>query len=94
MGRSPFSLQGSSDPYRAWAFIGLPTLIWSVMAIELTLKWNGITNVYQLNTTGQIIPFVIGLSLFANVCWRLLDSKRVSPYLIYQKFKNYPTDKA
>ena len=53
------------------------------MAIELTLKWNDITNVYQLNTTGQIIPFVIGLSLFANVCWRLLDSKRVSHCLIY-----------
>ncbi|KAI9854684.1 MAG: hypothetical protein M1824_006636 [Vezdaea acicularis] len=36
-------------------------VVWTILAMELTIIWNGITGVYVLNTTGQLIPFVIGL---------------------------------
>jgi hypothetical protein len=39
----------------------LMTLIFSVVGIELTLHWNSISGVYTINSTGQLIPFVIGL---------------------------------
>jgi hypothetical protein len=29
--------------------------------VELTLFWNGIKGVYTLNSTGQLIPFIIGI---------------------------------
>lgn len=35
--------------------------VYSVLAIELTLYWNSISGVYDINSTGQLIPFVIGL---------------------------------
>ena len=35
--------------------------IWFVLAAELTLAWNSVNNVYDLNSTGQLIPFIIGL---------------------------------
>lgn len=37
-------------------------LIYSILAIELLIRFNSITGVYDLGTTGQIIPFVIGLA--------------------------------
>ena len=54
--------------------------IWSILAIEFTLKFNLITGVYAIGSTGQIIPFIIevvsmgrmlnliGLQLINRVC--------------------------
>ena len=42
------------------------TIVWFVLSIELTLNWNGITGVYTLSSTGQLIPFVIGFMSFMN----------------------------
>lgn len=48
-----------------WTFVGLMWIIWSIIAIELTLFWNGATGIYDISSTGQLIPFIIGiLSLF------------------------------
>ena len=41
--------------------------IYSILAIELTLKWNNVSNVYTVNSTGQLIPFVIGVAGFLKV---------------------------
>ncbi|KAI2615695.1 hypothetical protein GGR54DRAFT_265220 [Hypoxylon sp. NC1633] len=55
-------------------------LCWNTIAIETTIVWNSITNVYDLRSTGQLIAFVIGLagllkvliSLWTNwVSWRM-----------------------
>ena len=35
--------------------------IYTILAVELTIKWNGINGVYTIRTTGQPIPFVIGV---------------------------------
>jgi hypothetical protein len=37
-------------------------MAWVVFAIELTIKWNRIRGVYVVNSTGQLIPFVIGIA--------------------------------
>ena len=36
-------------------------IAWSVVGAELTLYWNRVTGIYTMNSTGQPIPFVIGL---------------------------------
>ena len=36
-------------------------IIWIVITIELTLKFNHLNDIYDLNSTGQLIPFIIGI---------------------------------
>ena len=36
-------------------------MIWSLVAVELTLYWNGVTGVYGIDSTGQLIPFITGV---------------------------------
>jgi len=36
--------------------------VYSILAIELLIHFNSITGVYDIGTTGQIIPLVIGLA--------------------------------
>ncbi|RSL50174.1 hypothetical protein CEP51_015383 [Fusarium floridanum] len=40
--------------YRAASFV------YCALGIELTLYWNGVTDVYSVRTTGQLIPLTIG----------------------------------
>jgi hypothetical protein len=37
-------------------------IAWSVVAIELTLIWNHAQGVYNISSTGQLIPFIVGLA--------------------------------
>jgi hypothetical protein len=48
----------------------------------MTLYWNSISDVYTINTTGQLIPFVIGLVGLAKVIYEPSKApiKRVSYY--------------
>ncbi len=34
-------------------------LVYSTLGIELILYWNGVMDVYGVDTTGQLIPFTI-----------------------------------
>ena len=36
-------------------------LAWAIIAVELTLYWNGITGVYDVQSTGQLIPLITGI---------------------------------
>ncbi len=38
----------------------LAAIIWFILAVELTLAWNSVPNVYEIGSTGQLIPFIIG----------------------------------
>jgi hypothetical protein len=39
-----------------------------MLAVELTIAWNNVTGVYVLGSTGQLIPFVVGvLGLLRNI---------------------------
>ena len=45
----------------------LAFIIWSIISIELTLKWNRIDGVYELASVGQLIPFIIGIVGFVKL---------------------------
>ena len=48
--------------------LGYGVIIWSSISIELTIAWNEISGVYILGSTGQLIPFVVGvLGLVRNL---------------------------
>lgn len=36
-------------------------MVFSNLFIELTIRWNSVTEVYQIGSTGQLIPFVVSL---------------------------------
>jgi hypothetical protein len=42
-------------------------LIWSILAIELTIRWNNITSVHTIQSVGQLIPFIIGIVGFLKL---------------------------
>ncbi|KAG6356309.1 hypothetical protein INS49_015696 [Diaporthe citri] len=41
--------------------VNISCLAWAVIAIEITLHWNSISGIYDIATTGQLIPFIIGI---------------------------------
>ena len=45
----------------ALALIPVAYAAYAVVGIELMLTWNGINDVYTITSTGQLIPFVIGV---------------------------------
>jgi len=47
--------------------INLICLIWSIVAIELMIKWNNITDVYNVQSVSQLIPFIIGIVGFLKL---------------------------
>jgi hypothetical protein len=54
-----------------FTYLALPPMsfIYSILAIELMLKWNSVSNVYTLKSIGQLIPFVIGVAGLLKVLY-------------------------
>lgn len=44
----------------------------SILAIELTLLWNNVADVYSMSSTGQLIAFVVGLGPLITTVYRVL----------------------
>lgn len=59
------------------------TLVWSILAIELTIHWNNISDMYALDTTGQYVPLTIGLGGFVRLLYGLLKLWLVSMVLCH-----------
>jgi hypothetical protein len=47
--------------WSVFPIINLACVIWSIIGIELVIKWNKITDVHTIQSVGQLIPFVIGI---------------------------------
>jgi hypothetical protein len=45
------------------------TLVFLVLAVELTVRWNQIEEVNRIMQTGQLIPLIVGCSVFVQVLW-------------------------
>ncbi|MCJ1364488.1 hypothetical protein MMC16_003599 [Acarospora aff. strigata] len=65
------------DEVRKWYWI--PSAVQSglvsvglVLSIELTISWNRITNVNNIRTVGQLIPFILGCGGLIKVLWAKL----------------------
>lgn len=56
----------------------LAIIVWIIITIELTLKFNHASGVYNIDSTGQLIPFVIGIVSMGktlNALWVYLIKK-------------------
>ena len=60
------------------AATGLLSYIVSILAIELILKWNKVSGIYSIASTGQYVPLIIGVGGFVSVSWTLLLQEIVS----------------
>ena len=47
-------------------------IIWSIAAIEFTLVWNNMQDIYNVSSTGQLIPFIVGLAGLLKTLFSLL----------------------
>jgi hypothetical protein len=56
-------------------------LLFSILAVELIIRWNNILDVYTIRSTGQIIPFIIGfgglLKVVMSISVRIIDDSVV-----------------
>ena len=64
----PVALAGNSDGITRvtrlkvfFLLITLAIVIWTIITVELTLVYNSISGVYTIESTGQLIPFIIGI---------------------------------
>ncbi len=44
----------------AWNILMVLSIAWFITSIETTIRWNNIQGVQTIDSTGQLIPFVIG----------------------------------
>ena len=62
----------------ALLLILLAIVVWTIITIELTLKFNNVNGVYEIGSTGQLIPFIIGIVSMGktlNAIWVILIKK-------------------
>jgi hypothetical protein len=67
--------------------MALVSAIITILAIELTLVWNEISGVYDIKTTGQLIPFVIGVLGLFKTLYLVHFERKVRP-VDYHKSRN------
>ncbi|ETS78445.1 hypothetical protein PFICI_10507 [Pestalotiopsis fici W106-1] len=46
--------------------------IWFIVSVELNIRWNKITGVHTIESTGQLIPFVVGVASFIRAKHKLI----------------------
>lgn len=63
-------------------------LVYSIVGIELTIRWNSIRDVYSINTTGQLIPFVIGLVGLVEIIYGAVKDYVTHPQAMPQVLNN------
>ena len=70
----------AKDLVLAWHLItllcSLATIFWSIVAIELTLVWNGASQAYSVSSTGQLIPLTTGIGGVVQLAVALLNQWR------------------
>jgi hypothetical protein len=50
-----------------FALVGLVMCVWSVLSVELSLRWNGVSGISDIASTGQVIPLVAGFRPMSTV---------------------------
>lgn len=71
------------------ALFVLPLLVaLMIVAVELTLAFNSITGVYTIKSTGQLIPFIVGLGGF----WTTVNDLMTDYYKVLYSSSHSLTD--
>jgi hypothetical protein len=60
-------------------------ILWSIIAIEATLGWNAVTEIYIITSTGQLIPFIVGIAGIVRVTFLLISRWQVKVSDIWQR---------
>ena len=47
-------------------------MVYSIVNIELLIRYNDMTGVHTLLSTGQIIPFIMGIACLWKTCWQIV----------------------
>ncbi|KAG9255658.1 uncharacterized protein F5Z01DRAFT_635282 [Emericellopsis atlantica] len=69
----PKIFRGTSGKEQLMAFLcAFVAFVVSVAGIELLLIWNGVSDVYGVSSTGQLIPLTMGLVSLMPLLWKLL----------------------
>ncbi|KAH8879035.1 hypothetical protein GQ53DRAFT_849863 [Thozetella sp. PMI_491] len=55
-----------------WQLWVVGATIWFIASVELSIRWNNISGVHTIESTGQLIPFVIGVVSFTRAKHKLL----------------------
>src|SRR5215469_18585476 len=58
------------------------------VAVELTITWNGIRNLYSIGSAGQLIPTIIGVAAVLRVIYVLLFEEDGDPLVHRVSFEN------
>jgi hypothetical protein len=73
--------------YRRYPLFNYGVLIWTIVSIELTLVWNKIDDVHSIASTGQLIPFVTGITGILRVIWvyigQRIEKSKVITHLLH-----------
>ncbi|KAK6538402.1 hypothetical protein TWF694_011279 [Orbilia ellipsospora] len=65
---TPSNNSGSAGKWISicWNILMFLTIVWFILSIELTIAWNDIQGVNTIQSTGQLIPFIIGVTSAAQ----------------------------
>lgn len=56
-----------------WILFGACAVL--VISTELTIQWNYITGINNINSVGQLVPFTVGVGGLIKVCWSAVFDK-------------------
>jgi len=65
-------------PAPVWVFISLSTLGLAIVAMELEIKWNRLTGLESVSSSGEIIPLVIGSSSLLNAPFLYMGAREAN----------------
>jgi hypothetical protein len=65
--------------------------IFSIIGIEMTIYWNHVDGSYDIGSTGQLIPFIIGILTSVKVFAHVLSSGDGEAYKAFQRLKFFST---
>lgn len=61
-------------PYWKGVLASVAAMCVFVTAVELTLHWNSIKNIYKCSSTGQLFPVIVGVAGFSRLLYVVLTS--------------------
>ena len=67
-----------------WNAVVVLSIVWFIVSIETTIRWNNVQGVNTIESTGQLLPTILGAVSMARVLKRLvlLVLGKVSPLII------------
>ncbi|KAK3987506.1 hypothetical protein QBC44DRAFT_383159 [Cladorrhinum sp. PSN332] len=63
------STQRTTTLIRLRCFVSLVVAVTVITGAELTISWNHVQGISELDTPGQLISFILGLVVFSRVIW-------------------------